>query len=84
MSLSFDETKVPTSLALSTSFKAIIGGSIPNHVISVEGQSEDWFKAKLASDSDIEQANEIKVAVLSSVPPKASHASSLLLVSLRP
>jgi len=41
MSLSFDRTKVPTSLALSTSFKAIIGGSIPNHVISVEGQSEN-------------------------------------------
>lgn len=71
MSLSFDGTKVPTSLALSTSFKAFIGGSIPNHVIS-EGQSEDWIKVKLASDSDIEQAKEIKLAVLSLQHPTNS------------
>jgi hypothetical protein len=38
--------------------------------LSVEGKSEDWVKFKLDPTSDIEQTDEIKVAVVSSQRPK--------------
>jgi hypothetical protein len=65
VSLGYDGTKLPKVLQVSSTHKAIIGGAFPNHFISIAGKSEDWIKAKLLPDSDIERADEIKVAVLS-------------------
>ena len=47
ISASYDGTKTPTSLALSTSHKAIVGGAYPDHFISIENMSEAEVKDKL-------------------------------------
>lgn len=82
ITLSFDGTKVPKTLSLSKTFKAIDGGVSSNHFLSVEGQSEDWMKSKLDPNSTIEWKDEIKVAVFSiQCPRRGNHVSLLCLAN---
>ena len=64
ISISFDGTKVPKALALSRVHKVIIGGAVPNHLISVEGLSDEEVKALLDPDSDVVRADELKAGVV--------------------
>ena len=65
LALSFDGTKVLTSLLLSTRYNAIARGVCPNHFISVTEMDEEMIESKLHPSSDIQYAKEIKVAVVS-------------------
>jgi hypothetical protein len=46
ISISFDRSKVTKTLALSPTIKAIIGGAVTNHFLSVGELSENWVKSK--------------------------------------
>ena len=64
ISISYDGTNVPKALALPRVNKEIIGGAVPNHLISVEGISEEEVKVMLDPKSDVVRADEIKACVV--------------------
>ena len=37
----FDDNKVPYNLLISTNYKSIIGGDLPNHLINIYGMTEE-------------------------------------------
>jgi hypothetical protein len=63
-SLSFDGTKVPKALSISTQHKAIFGGAVPDYCISIINMQEEEVKNILAPTSNIFCADEIKLAVV--------------------
>jgi len=63
-SLSFDGTKIPAALQLSSGYRAIIGGVYPDHFIRLDGKTDEEIAALMSPESNIERAKEIKVAVL--------------------
>eukprot|EP00957_Ditylum_brightwellii_P124255 9471423-Ditylum_brightwellii.AAC.1 len=65
IALNFDGTNVSTMLTLSTSHNVILGGVVSKHCIDVIGLSEDKIKSMLVPSSDIQQAREIKIGVIS-------------------
>ena len=65
-SLAIDGTKVPQAKQISQKHKAIIGGSHPNHFITLDGLSNEDIKERLLNTSDSFQlAAEVKVVVIS-------------------
>jgi hypothetical protein len=60
-SLSYDATKTPKVLNLSSTHNAILGGAYPDHYIPIDNMDGDTVNAKLAPDSNIVRANEVKV-----------------------
>ena len=73
-SLSFDGTKTPKKLQLSTAYKAVVGGIVPRHLIDISETSEADVRALLAMESDVVRAAEVKVCVmtLQSAPSRMS------------
>ena len=69
ISLSFDGTKVPPLLQLASEYKAIVGGSVPNHFIDISDETEERVKQILADKTKIVPAKEIKVAVVAVQSP---------------
>jgi hypothetical protein len=69
ISISFDGTKVPENLSLSIGSNAIVGGVFPNHKININGKSDEEVMELLSDQSNIERANELKFAVITSQDP---------------
>ena len=64
--LAIDGTKVAPAKQISQKYKAIIGGSHPNHFITLDGLSDKEVKKKVLSTSDSFQlAAEVKIVVIS-------------------
>ena len=65
LGLSFDGTKTPAKLQLSTAYKAIIGGATPKEMIPIADKSQDEVKELIVNkDEAIVLAQEVKVAVM--------------------
>ena len=64
LSLSFDGAKVPKALCMSTQHKAIFGGVVTDHCISIINMQKEEVKNILAPMSNIVCAGEIKLAVV--------------------
>ena len=75
-SLAINGTKVPQAKEIYQKYKPIIGGSHPNHFITLDGLSDEEVKVKLLNTSDSFQlAVEVKVVVMSCQPvPKGKEA----------
>ena len=69
LALSFDGSKTPQKLQLSTAHKALVGAVAPMHMIDVREKSEDEVKAYFAKDSGLTLASEVKVAVMTIQAP---------------
>ncbi len=80
LSLAIDGTKVPQAKQISQKYKAIIGGSHPNHFIALDGLSDEDIKERLLNTSDSFQlAAEVKVVVMSCQRvPKGEDAYSFI------
>ena len=63
-SLSFDGTKTPAKLQISTAYTSVVGGASPNHIIDISETNEDDVRALLAKGSDIVRAIEVKACVM--------------------
>ena len=79
-SLAIDGTKVPQTKQISQKYKTIIGGSHPNHFITLDGLSDEEVKVKLLNRSDSSHlAAEVRVVVMSCQPvPKGEEAYSII------
>jgi hypothetical protein len=85
-SLAIDATKVAKVLEVSSTYKAIIGGTHPNHMVSVNDLSEDDIAAILNGTSksiSIEDATEVKVAIMSLQTTRGGVSPSVI-VAARP
>ena len=80
ISINYDETKVPKVLALSRANKAIIGGAVPNHLISFEEMSKEEVKAVLDPKSDVVRADKSKACVVSVQDPTRGRSPFIHLV----
>ena len=71
VSIGFDGSKTPKKLMLSTANKAIIGGTVPDHLIDVSEMTTEEVKEKLDPKSSVIRADEIKLAVVTVQQPRS-------------
>jgi hypothetical protein len=69
ISISFDGTKVPENLSLSIGPNAMVGGVFCNHKIDTNDKSDEEVMELLSDQSNIEQANELKFAIITIQDP---------------
>ncbi len=86
-SIAIDATKVPHLLEMSTTFKAIMGGAHPHHMISTIDLDLPTIKNILDCgeifDEAIDKASEVKVAFMEFQKPPPG-VSPFVIISARP